>query len=79
MTFGNERGEIKETICRANAFLVNAGAVLAQLKGEKDAASASTTGGTVVSCIVDVSSQSCKIAYPNVSRKIPKIKKIEIS
>lgn len=28
MTFGNERGEIKETICRQNAFLINAGAVL---------------------------------------------------
>ena len=56
MTFGNERGEIKETICRANAFLINAGSVLQSQKDAKDTATASTTGGTVISCIVDVSS-----------------------
>ena len=56
MTFGNERGEIKETICRSNAFLVNAGAVLQGQKEGKDSGTGSTTGGTVISCIVDVSS-----------------------
>ena len=55
MTFGDENGSITETIRRQNAFLINAGAVLEQLKDGKQGAG-STTGGTVISCIVDVAS-----------------------
>ena len=56
MTFGTERGEIKETICRSNAFLINAGMALSSQKSDKDMNAGSTSGGTIISCIVDVSS-----------------------
>ena len=46
---------IFQTICRQNAFLINAGAVLESLKDGKQS-NGSTTGGTVISCIVDVAS-----------------------
>ena len=55
MTFGDITGPNQGTIRRQNAFLINAGDVLEQLKDGKQGAR-STTCGTVISCIVDVAS-----------------------